>query len=47
VSDPARLASYSQPGSDTSCHTPVLTSRTEAPIRVPRMLKSHTEQYDK
>jgi hypothetical protein len=25
----------------TNCHTPVLKSRTEASIRVPRMLKSH------
>jgi hypothetical protein len=33
----ARLASYSQHSSDTTCNTPVLKSRTEASIRVPRM----------
>jgi hypothetical protein len=44
----ARLASYGQQSSDTSCHTPALRNRTEASIRVPRMFKSHAwQQYDK
>jgi hypothetical protein len=44
----ARLASYSQHSSDTTCHIPVLRNRTEASIRVPRMFKSHAcQQYDK
>jgi hypothetical protein len=43
----ARLASYSQHSSDTTCHTPVVKSRTESSIRVPRMFKSHAwQQYD-
>jgi hypothetical protein len=44
----ARLASYGQHGSDTTCHTPFRESRNEASIRVPRMFKSHIQQqYDK
>jgi hypothetical protein len=44
----ARLASYSQHSSDTTCHTLVLGNRTEASIRVLRMFKSHAwQQYDK
>jgi hypothetical protein len=37
----ARLTSYGQHGSDTTCHTPFRESRNEASIRVPRMFKSH------
>jgi hypothetical protein len=48
VSGLARLASYGQHSSDTTCHTLVLKSRTEASICVPRMFKSHVyQQYDK
>jgi hypothetical protein len=44
----ARLASYSQHGSDTTCHTPFHDSGNEASIRVPRMFNSHVQQqYDK
>jgi hypothetical protein len=42
-----RLASYNQHRSNTTCHTPVVKSRTEASICVPRMFKSHAwQQYD-
>jgi hypothetical protein len=48
VSGLVRLASYCQHRFDTTCHTPVLKSRTEASIHVPRMFKSHAQQqYDK
>jgi hypothetical protein len=38
----ARLASYNQHNSKTTCYTPVEEGGTEASIRVPRMFKSHT-----
>jgi hypothetical protein len=44
ASSQARLASYSQHSSNTTCHTPVLKSRTEASIRVPRMFKRDMEK---
>jgi hypothetical protein len=37
----AGLASYSQHGSDTTCHTPFRDSENKATIRVPRMFNSH------
>jgi hypothetical protein len=37
----ARLASYSQHGSDTTRHTPFRDSGNEASIHVPRMFNSH------
>jgi hypothetical protein len=37
----ARMTSYGQHSSDTTCHTPVRESGTEASIRVPRMFNSH------
>jgi hypothetical protein len=40
----ARLASYGQHGSDTTCHTLFWESRNKASIRVPRMFKSHVQQ---
>jgi hypothetical protein len=44
----ARLASYNQHSSDTTCSTPVREDGTEASICVPRMFKSHVyQQYDK
>jgi hypothetical protein len=43
----ARLTSYSQHSSDTTCHTPFRKRGNEASIRVPRMFKSHAwQQYD-
>jgi hypothetical protein len=44
----ARLTSYCQHSSDTTCHTPFRERGNEASIRVPRMFKSHAwQQYDK
>jgi hypothetical protein len=43
-----RLASHSQHGSDTTCHTPFRDSGNEASIHVPKMFNSHVQQqYDK
>jgi hypothetical protein len=43
----ARLAYYGQHSSDTTCHTPVRESGTEAYIHVPGMFNSHVQQqYD-
>jgi hypothetical protein len=39
----ARLASYGQHGSDTTCHTPFQENGNEASIRVPRIFKSHVQ----
>jgi hypothetical protein len=43
VSGLARLTSYGQHSSDTTCHTPFRESGNEASIRVPRMFKSHVQ----
>jgi hypothetical protein len=39
--NPGVSPSFKQSYYQVMCHTPVLTSRTEASIRVPRMFKSH------
>jgi hypothetical protein len=44
----ARLESYGQLGSDTTCHTPFRENGNKASIRMPRLFKSHVQQqYDK
>jgi hypothetical protein len=44
----ARLVSYGQHGSNTTCHTLVQEDGTKTSIRVSRMFKSHVQQqYDK